>query len=232
MRDVYIQLTNRCNMTCLHCCWDCKSTGIDMSFATFKKTIDTLKPVYVTLGGGEPMLNKHFTKMFNYVKDQEYIKKIAIITNGTFPRKAMPIYRLYLKSTRFDIELSDPYDGFHDPKKVSPNFYNIFKKMDLIWSTEVKHWLTNDGRVRNKNIRKQLDKMGATVLPNKKGENCTCEGIFILPNGIVKKCGCLKSPIVGNILKNDVKKIPWDIYNLTCYKRPKRKISRTTLYGN
>ena len=51
---MYIQITDRCNMTCKHCCYNCTANGEDMSLETWKAAKEFMEYYhrYVSIGGG------------------------------------------------------------------------------------------------------------------------------------------------------------------------------------
>lgn len=85
---LFIEVTNRCNLTCPTCPLgtDLAYQGYDkadISFENFKKIIDQIPSlVYVTLQGiGEPLLNKDIVKMIKYCSEKGI--STYINTNGT-----------------------------------------------------------------------------------------------------------------------------------------------------
>ena len=60
-----IQLTNRCNLHCLHCCADSGRGDIENELSTkemkdvFKKVVEW-NPRRIMISGGEPLLRKDF----------------------------------------------------------------------------------------------------------------------------------------------------------------------------
>jgi len=86
---VSVQLTNRCNLSCTHCCVDAKKTNTmeeDLSTEQMKNIFDKLidwQPLNIMLSGGEPMLRVDFMELLEYLRDK-YKGKIILSTNSLF----------------------------------------------------------------------------------------------------------------------------------------------------
>lgn len=87
---VYLLMTNRCNLKCIHCCADAADENAEIC----KKEMDTsqwmgvidkvvlLKPEGIALTGGEPLVRKDFIDILIYLR-KRYSGKIALATNAT-----------------------------------------------------------------------------------------------------------------------------------------------------
>lgn len=85
---LFVEVTNRCNLTCPTCQLGTSEAyngykKADLSFDQFKKIIDQIPSlVYITLQGvGEPLLNKDIIKMISYCANKGI--STYINTNGT-----------------------------------------------------------------------------------------------------------------------------------------------------
>ena len=80
-----IQITERCNLHCVHCCNFSSEKGRDISFKVFQeKLILQLKKfhiVTVTLTGGEPFLHPQILEIVKILRKANL--RVAICTNGT-----------------------------------------------------------------------------------------------------------------------------------------------------
>ncbi|MGC9462559.1 radical SAM protein [Vibrio genomosp. F10] len=77
-----LELTEVCNLSCLHCYIPKKKTVLCIDKA--KKIVDKLHGmgvVYLTLTGGEIFSYKHFLEIYCYAKSKGFI--ISLMTNGT-----------------------------------------------------------------------------------------------------------------------------------------------------
>lgn len=202
---MYIQLTERCNMRCKHCCMSATAKGRDMEWGTFIQAIALCENFdsYVTLGGGEPTLWKHFGEAMDWLKDMlpayDHINEVLVITNGTRVRNSMKAIRLMelfddCYDNQFNIIMSDPYDGFHDPCKVHPSVYEYF------WNKQKRKALYGVGESLRK-VNRLLRAGRARQLTEYDFQNdeCPCSDLFIRPNGDIHMCGCPDSPSVGQV---------------------------------
>lgn len=86
--NVILSLTNKCNLTCIHCYKSCSSKNND--FIPYDKLISTLNflkgnTLNLQLTGGEPMLHSEFFKILNLSKKnfQTTITTAATLINET-----------------------------------------------------------------------------------------------------------------------------------------------------
>ena len=93
---MYIQITNKCNMNCAHCCFSCGSNGIDMSIKTYKKALKLCEeydsPPFIC--GGEPTLHPQFEKILLLAINSASIigeYEVGIVTNGSVKHRALMI---------------------------------------------------------------------------------------------------------------------------------------------
>ena len=92
LAKVYIELTNRCNLSCRTCIrndWDVELGR--MSGETFERILDELrelspKPTVVFLGMGEPLVHPDAAEMVGRVK--ELGARVELVTNGTLLTEA------------------------------------------------------------------------------------------------------------------------------------------------
>lgn len=89
---VSFEITNRCNLSCIHCCIDAdgiKSKKKELTTKEVKNILSTIvkwSPDRIMLSGGEPMLRSDFTEILIYLKSI-YDGKILVSTNGTLINK-------------------------------------------------------------------------------------------------------------------------------------------------
>ncbi len=85
-KTVLVEITNRCNLYCAHCCNSSeKKVDFELSTVEVKKIIDNLiqrHPTRVTLSGGEPMIRDDFFDLIHYLRSN-YEGEIILMTNGT-----------------------------------------------------------------------------------------------------------------------------------------------------
>lgn len=85
LQSVFIEVTNRCNLQCIHC-YNSSSQNEKYqlkkeSLLSFLDEIDTLGTFNVFFTGGEPFVREDFNEILNYTYDKGF--EIGILTNGT-----------------------------------------------------------------------------------------------------------------------------------------------------
>lgn len=83
---VSLQITNKCNLRCQHCC---VSSGVELKnelkLNELKETIDKIikfNPKSINISGGEPLIHKYFNDISEYLFNNYHGRKI-LSTNGT-----------------------------------------------------------------------------------------------------------------------------------------------------
>lgn len=204
---MYIQITERCNMECAHCCFSCTSKGRDMSLSIYEKSLALVEEYgsIVELGGGEPTIHPDFWKFLGLGVSISDEAPLWLSTNGSITKTSIALAKMakneviscQLSLTEFHSEIStDVTDAFG---KLGKRFSYALKSPKHIAPGIVKTHLVNTGRATS--LKKY-------VLKNE----CPCPAIMIKPSGIVYQCGCINSPVIGNV---------WDGIKYTeteCYK--------------
>ena len=111
LRSYYIYMTGGCNLACKHCYLAPKyqphgTTGGHIDFELFKLAIDEGIPLglgHVKLTGGEPLLHPDFTRIVDYLRENEI--QLAIETNGILMNERIARF-LKEKSTLTHISIS------------------------------------------------------------------------------------------------------------------------------
>ena len=79
-----MELTYRCNLSCVHC-YVCRGNGKrEMGFSGVKKAIDGLDAagcLFLTLTGGEVFLRSDLHEILDYLDTKQFI--LQVFTNGT-----------------------------------------------------------------------------------------------------------------------------------------------------
>lgn len=80
----HIELTQKCNLNCLHCFADANmSRNQELNLTQVKQICEKMEQlgmVYANLSGGEPLLNKDFFPIVQYMLDTPF--ETCILTNG------------------------------------------------------------------------------------------------------------------------------------------------------
>lgn len=107
----YLNLTNNCNLRCLHCLGDySKELSKELNFEEWKLVFNELiknKVFYVNISGGEPTTHPDFSKII------DYLSKIGLhfilTTNGIFSKKNL---KEIIKNKDYLIGVKISLDGY------------------------------------------------------------------------------------------------------------------------
>lgn len=83
--EVTIAITNRCNLSCIHCSVNANENQQEMSLDEMKKAIiniSKLNPEVIVVTGGEPLIRNDFIDIIRFIK-QNSKAKINLMTNAT-----------------------------------------------------------------------------------------------------------------------------------------------------
>jgi len=90
LRYLEIQLTNRCNLNCLHC-YQKEKRALELPIESLKKVLEDfvkVQGIRVILSGGEPLLYTKFLELNDFLKG--YPARVVLLTNGTLIPKFNP----------------------------------------------------------------------------------------------------------------------------------------------
>ena len=189
---MYIQITERCNMRCRHCCMKATHRGRDMTFDVFKKALEY--DDIIAIGGGEPTVHPEFEKFLLYAIAN--VDDVWLATNGKITDIALALAALAKKGVIGCALSMDDYHGRIDGKvvhafvddKPSDNDYRFRDRatgeMDLREIRDVTGKVSAVGR--------DADWEDAT-------DDCACPGPFVKPDGKVYQCGCPDSFQIGDV---------------------------------
>lgn len=200
--ELYLQLTEHCNMTCKHCCVSALYGGKAkfMTDEVFRKALGIAENFQssVTLGGGEPSLHP---KILDWVMEAALATletsidrdgpAVLVVTNGKKTDVALKLAKLgHLGIIQADLS----QDEWHDPisEKVVKEFTRYNKN----------HWTRGHSGIRN--VTGGVKEQGRAVengVADMSG--CACGALFIKPNGDFYPCGCQKTKL-GNILTDEI----------------------------
>ena len=186
---MYLRITDRCNMCCAHCCYACTSKGADMSEEIFRKAVDLCEANgdLLSIGGGEPTIHPLFWPFIGYAIGKQ-IESIWLATNGKETRTALALAKM-AKAGVIGVDLSQ--DMWHEP--IDPRVVEAFKRDENRMygerSDDLRAIRTTSSPVRS----------GRWKEDNDHGILCPCEEIVVNPDGTVRQCGCLRSPVIGSV---------------------------------
>ena len=196
---MYIQVTNRCNMNCAHCCYSYTEKGHDMNMAIYRRCVN-VAACYgdpVSIGGGEPTLHPRFLEMLCYAIGKSDEIPPWVSTNGTHKNITLMAIKLNLAGA---ISLRISMDQFHNTNMISDRVKReIARHKTKLDISENRTTIMAVGR------GKQLEDDYEVI------NECVCPDIFIDPFGDVYFCGC-KSEKIGTY-KDIPKIIKWKAEN-------------------
>lgn len=202
---MYIQITEKCNMTCAHCCFAATTKGDNMDHHTFISALQVASRYgdYITLGGGEPTIHKEF---FTYLDKAIELYNAGmfelpplVITNGKLKTKAHKLLDYVEDEKPLFVELSQ--DEWHDPidPLVISRFRSHQKQRDR---SRFGGFIRDDGGAGIRTVdsivavgRAADAARGIVTSPHNK---CCCEDVLCDPNGVLWSCGC-KHTRIGTI---------------------------------
>lgn len=86
LKNFHIRLTNRCNLSCSHCCSSCSPNEKDtLSTEDIMTIVDKLKhfePRKIVLTGGEPLVRKDFKEIVSYIRNVFPSVDLTLATNA------------------------------------------------------------------------------------------------------------------------------------------------------
>lgn len=196
--SLYIQITNRCNMTCAHCCFACTAKGTDMTRETFQAAIQLAKEQeqHITIGGGEPTLHPLFREFVMHavwelaeLGEHSGMPAVHMVTNGSNTEIALNIASLARQGV---ITAAVSHDDYHDP--IDERVYRAFEKPKKDYYAQLN---SNDHDYRSVNGG------GGFIIPVGRAKSwgdhpfikCVCDSPFVTPKGTVYPCGCKKTAL-------------------------------------
>ena len=118
---VSVMLTNRCNLSCKHCCATQVMSKKDISFDILGKVIE-LNPLQIALSGGEPLLHNQIEDILKFIRKQ-YTGQIELDTNGTLVNKYLDSIIKYVDKVSISI------DGINDEGTARYRSGGIFQRV-------------------------------------------------------------------------------------------------------
>jgi len=180
---VNIQVTTRCNMRCIHCCFDCTAKGDDMPWDLFVHAVDLAHRANddICIGGGEPTLHPRIVQMVQHAVSVRGLSirgydHVMIITNGTCSRRT---WRKLIEIPHVDISVSN--DIFHNPRRVQPWVRRWADEHHAWWNQDDFYQIDMIGRAaRNKRAMKKVARKHNVDI---EFDAWTCPEVRVTPTG-------------------------------------------------
>ena len=122
LKNLMINITEKCNLTCKHC-YITHKNPIDFPFDKLKKIIKDfyeLQGIKLVLTGGEPLLYSHLKELLLYLKDIPLIK--VLLSNGVLIKKSLELIDL-LRDNYFEVFVSiDGLESTHNDFRDANSF--------------------------------------------------------------------------------------------------------------
>ena len=114
--QLYMEITNACNLNCIHCYNDSEHKGKDeLTLEEIYHVIDEAKNLGVlriTLSGGEPLVHPHFFEIAEYIRN--HFLELELFTNGTLVTKEVAEKLKDLALLRVSVSLDSLNPEIHD----------------------------------------------------------------------------------------------------------------------
>ncbi len=143
LQYLFLELTQRCNLNCLHCGSDCKSTvnKAELTTESWFRIIDYMHQNYGTslsfvITGGEPLLHKDLDKIGAYIKQKNM--RWGTVTNGML----LDITRMKALEDAGIYSLTLSVDGLEHAHNFLRNSSSAFRKvliaLDALGKSQIK----------------------------------------------------------------------------------------------
>ena len=250
---MYLQISTKCNFHCLHCCYSCTMRGKHGDLNTIAAAIAFAREQgdeSISIGGGEPTLHPDFFAILSLcLANFDYV---WMATNGSQTESMFRLARI-IDDQDFESFAPEDYctcetDEERDscycyPQDAIPNSDN---KLSVALSQDKFHDDEVDPRIvqlwhskasRHQHSHFEIRDVSAHVIAagraTKTGagweEGCVCPDLFIRPDGKIKLCGCIRSPVIGDVWGgidpkwDDVIRDNDEFNDERCYKALRRK---------
>lgn len=83
-KECSVEITNRCNLNCKHCCVDANSFTYELDTMSIFEIIDKIvewKPENISISGGEPLIREDIEQVLEYLR-KHFDGKITLSTNA------------------------------------------------------------------------------------------------------------------------------------------------------
>ena len=146
--NIAIEISNKCNLNCLHCYYAEKSNDTDMALEDFCLILNKFKHLEkVIISGGEPLMNLQIVDILNECIKHDHIQ-FTITTNGTlFNERIINCYK-ESSNIHFQISLEGSHEELNDIIRGEGTFKQVIanvQKLASIDSNRLKLRMTVNG---------------------------------------------------------------------------------------
>lgn len=137
LKNLMINITEKCNLTCKHCYITAKNP-IDFpldQLKTIVKEFHELQGIRLILTGGEPFMYSRLKELLNFLKDMPLQK--VILSNGTLINENKEILAL-LKENNVEIYISlDGLESSHDDFRNADCFKDVIHAVKILLKNDI-----------------------------------------------------------------------------------------------
>ena len=130
LEEIIIELTNDCNLNCVHCYNDSGHKREDeLTLEEIYQLIDEIKRLGVlkiNLSGGEPLMHPHFFEIAHYIRDSSL--GLDLFTNGTLVTRRVAEKLKALNVLKVSVSLDS----------VTPEIHDVFRGKKGAWKRTIK----------------------------------------------------------------------------------------------
>lgn len=166
IESLYLIITDRCNLSCTHCCAD----AIDLNSKDELETEDMIKvidkilqinPENITISGGEPLVRSDIWILMEYLKSR-FNGSIGIMTNGLLIDE-----NNINKIKKYFDNISISVDGIDEKscKIIRGNnvFKNVIKKVEFLKAHDLKDISLSAVLPNNENVHVEFEKLNENL---------------------------------------------------------------------
>ena len=138
--EIGIELTNRCNLSCLHCLREKSTPRDDFPIGLLAKLLKDAKRYgikHIAFTGGEPTIHPHFEKIIKMVSDSGFT--YHLVTNGWNFKEVFPILEKYdlkiLKGLSFSLD--SPKESTHDKIRGQGSYRKVLQGVSICYHKKI-----------------------------------------------------------------------------------------------
>ncbi|MBE7057137.1 MAG: radical SAM protein [Ruminococcaceae bacterium] len=144
IKGCYIELTTRCNLSCVHCYNNSGKENFHLTFDNLIGVLDLLlkhEVKKITLSGGEPFLYERIYDLLKYISQKNFL--VTFATNATLINKKNIEFISSLKNKEnivFQVSLEGATPDTNDVIRGTNSFSKVIKTIDLLKCYNLKYY--------------------------------------------------------------------------------------------
>src|SRR3990172_11284312 len=140
LSEIGVELTNRCNLSCLHCLRDKSKPREDFPIKLFPKLLEDVKTYgikHIAFTGGEPSMHPHLGEIIKMVIGSGLT--YHMVTNGWNFKEIFPVLEKYglkwLKGLSFSLD--SPREETHDEIRGKGSYKKILQAISICFHKKI-----------------------------------------------------------------------------------------------